>query len=385
MKKNVLFVVDEKMMGGVSILLSDIVNLLNSKKYQIDILVLHNHGTCFNDLPSNVNIIYGTKFFNTVDYSIKEVLKSFNLRKIFSKIRLIYLMKRKKIEKYILRERRKILNKTYDVEVAFKDGFCALFTAYGDSKKKYHWLHMDYENYDCTAKYASLFREIYPKFDRIIGISKNILNHFIKKYPTDKVDIIYNIINPEKVRNKSLEEEISFNHDEINLVSIGRLHPVKGYDRLIEVFHQLDMENKLKNIKMRIIGPGSEYDNLKQQIDKYHLEDKIILLGKLDNPYPCVRESDMFIMCSRSEGYPLVLFESLILHVPILCLEIASIKEIMTDDYGIICENSEKGLYEGMLKIINNPDIINKYKDNLKNYDYDIKKILNQIEELLDE
>ena len=93
MKKNVLFVVDERMMGGVSILLSDILNRINIKKYHIDVLVLHNHGDYLNDLPSDVNIIYGTKFFNMVDYNIKEALKTFNPIKIFSKLRLVYLMK----------------------------------------------------------------------------------------------------------------------------------------------------------------------------------------------------------------------------------------------------------------------------------------------------
>jgi hypothetical protein len=172
MKKSVLFVVDERKMGGVSILLTDILKSINIKKYDIDVLVLQNNGNELSNLPKEVNIIYGTNFFKGVDYTIKQAIKSCNPLLIFSKLRLVHLMKNKKIGKYITKERTKILKKDYDVEIAFKDGFCALFTIYGNSKKKYHWLHTDYSMYDCTSHYHELFSEVLPRFDKIIAISK---------------------------------------------------------------------------------------------------------------------------------------------------------------------------------------------------------------------
>ena len=141
--KNILFVVDEKKMGGVSVLLSDILNKISLKNKQIDIMVLHNSGNYLDDLPKNINIIYGTKFFEVVDLSFKEVIKSKKISLIYKKIKLILMMKTGIIKSKIIKERKKCIQKRYDVEVAFKDGFCAIFTAYGDSKKKYHWLHTD--------------------------------------------------------------------------------------------------------------------------------------------------------------------------------------------------------------------------------------------------
>ena len=70
--KNVLFVVDEKKMGGVSVLLEDILKNINTKKYNIDIMVLHNSGNYLNDLPKEINIIYGTPFFDVVYLYIKK-------------------------------------------------------------------------------------------------------------------------------------------------------------------------------------------------------------------------------------------------------------------------------------------------------------------------
>ena len=78
--KKILFVVDEKKMGGVSVLLSDILNNINLKNKEIDIMVLHNSGDYLDDLPKCVNLIYGTSFFDIIDLTLKEVLKSKNIK-----------------------------------------------------------------------------------------------------------------------------------------------------------------------------------------------------------------------------------------------------------------------------------------------------------------
>ena len=387
MKKNILFVVDEKQMGGVSVLLNDILHNINIKKHNIDVAILHNNGDHLNNLPKEVNIIYGTPFFNTVDLTIKEVLKTKNIKKIYSKIRLIFLMKTGLITKRIIKERKRMFNKKYDVEIAFKDGFCAIFTAYGNSTKKYHWLQIDYSKYDCNEKYPKLFKEVFPKFDKIIAISYSVLNNFKQKYNIEKIktEIIYNIIDTQKIIDKSEEQKIKYNKNHLNLIAVGRLHDAKGYDRLIDVMNQLNQEKKLENVTLRIIGDGPVRDILKNKIKTYNLEDKIIMLGQLNNPFPYVKESDCYILSSRHESFGLVVLEAMILKVPVLATEVASIKEIMEDKYGFITENSEEGIYQGILNIIENKNILKDKKNNLKTYKYDTKKIIKQIENLLDE
>ncbi len=385
MKKNVLFVVDEKRMGGVSVLLEDILNNIDVSKYDIDIAVLHNNGDYLNNLPENVNIIYGTSFFNAVDLTIKEVIKSKNIRLIYSKLRLIFLMKTKLIGKRLIKERKKMFNKKYDVEIAFKDGFCALFTAYGNSIKKYHWLHTDYSMYDCTDNYHSLFESVFPKFDKIIGISNSVLERFLDKYKANKTDVIFNIIDSNKIINKSKEEKIEYDKEKLNLISVGRIHNMKGYDRLVDVLNELNINKKLDDVIVRLIGDGPDFELVKNKIKEYNLEDKVLLMGRRTNPFPYVASSDCFLMCSRYEPFGLVVLESLILGVPVLSCDVASIREIMDDKYGMIVDNSNEGLYDGILKIINNKKILNEYKKNLKSYNYDINKILESIEDLLDE
>lgn len=385
MKKNVLFVVDERQMGGVSILLSDILKNINVSKYNIDILVLQNNGNELSNLPKGVNIIYGNKFFRGVDYTIKQAIKSFNPVLIYSKLRLVYLMRNKKIGERIKKERKKILKKKYDVEIAFKDGFCALVTIYGDSNKKYHWLHSDYSMFDPTSHYNELFSEILPKFDKIIAISKSVATKFKEVYPVNNVDVIYNIIDKDKIIKMSNEEDIEFDKNKINFVSVGRFHEMKGYDRLIEALNKLNIDKKLDNVTVRLIGDGDQFELVKNKVMEYNLSDKVLLLGRKSNPYVYVKKADCFIMCSRYEPFGLVTLEAMILKVPVLSLDVLSIREIFKDSYGEIFPNDEKGLYDGILDVINNQKKWKKYQSNLKDYNYDIKGIITKIEKLLDQ
>ena len=380
--RKILFVVDERQMGGVSVLLDDILKRINLKKFNVDVMVLHNNGDYLDDLPEGVDVIYGSPFFEVVDLSLKEVIKTKNIFKIIKKIHLVFLMKTGLIKGKIKKERMKCLSKKYDTEVAFKDGFTALFTAYGDSEKKIHWLHTDYVMHDCTAKYHNLFEKTFPLFDKIIGISHAVVERFNQVYPGIQCEVIYNLIDIAKIKKMGEENDIHLG-DGINFVSCGRIHEMKGYDRLINVFHRLDDMGLLKHVSLTIIGDGPDFSKVQNLVQEYGLKDKVKLLGRRKNPYPYVKAADAFLMCSRYEPFGLVVLEAMVLGTPVISTEVASIREIMREDYGIITDNNEEGLINAIAEVIKNPNYLNKYRENLKKYNYDCDKIVKEIEDVL--
>ena len=382
MKKDLLIVVDERRMGGVSILLEDMLNLEIFSDYNTDILVLHNNGSRLENV--NANVIYGTNFFNTIDLTIKEVLKTKKPSLIFSKVRLVFEMKTGLIKKRIVRERKKILNKRYDIEIAFKDGFTAIFTAFGDSLKKIHWLHYEYGESNPNIKYNKLFNELLPKFDKIVAVSEGVKEAFCAFYKMDGIEVIPNIVNKEKIKLLAQENsEIKYESGKLNAVLIGRIHPVKGYDRFLNVVKKLYDDGYKDKIVINIIGDGPDFEKIQSINNDLNLD--VHFWGKMDNPYKELKNMDLLILPSLYEAFGLVALEALILGVPVLATKTAATEKIVSNEInGLVVDNSEEGIYNGMKDLLINFGKIERFKDNLKNYSYDIDDIIKKIKNILD-
>lgn len=103
-----------------------------------------------------------------------------------------------------------------------------------------------------------------------------------------------------------------------NLVTVGRLHPQKGFDRLIKAIHELRQRRNTPVITLTIVGQGPEHEPLAQLVDKLSLSQQVRFTGFQSNPYPSVRSADLFCLSSRYEGMPNVLVEAMSLGVPVL-------------------------------------------------------------------
>ena len=386
MNKNVLFVVDERCMGGVSILLSDMLNMIDLTNLNVDVLVLHDRGDMLTDLPESVNVIYGTPYFSAIDLSIKEVIKSKNIKTMFRKFMTVFDMKTGLVKNKIIRERKKILKKHYDYEIAFKDGYTALFTAYGDSDIKYHWIQYDYGTGNPNAKYPNLFNEVLPTFDKIISVSDGVANDFNNIYHLeDKVEIIDNLINVDKIKEKSLEQcDVELDNNKINIICVGRLlNAHKGFDRLIDAIDKLNKDNLFNDCILRIYGDGPDKETIHKQIMDYKLNDKIKLCGRVNNPFKYYKGNDLFILPSRYEAFGLVIVEAMVLGVPALVTKNGATAKLVKDGFnGKIVENTDEGIYLGLRELLVNKETLKSYKENLINYEYDNKRIIESIESL---
>lgn len=373
--KNILFVVDERRMGGVSIVLETICKSL--PEFKFDILVLHNNGDRLENL-NNVNLIYGTPIFDVCDLSIKQILIEKNIRKLIKKLYFAFLIKTNLIKRTIIRERKKILNKKYDIEISFKDGFGTFFVAYGDTLKKVRWLHNDYSKNNPGKNYKTSFSKAIDKFDLIIAISEVISQNFNKKYNKQEItEVIHNMVYMPQYQKQKKE------HYDFEIVSVGRLAKVKGYDRIINVINRLNQEGYFKNSVLKIVGNGPEEKNLKAMVKNYNLNNKVNFYGEKKDPWTYLQNGDLFIMSSYFEAYPLTIIEAQLMNIPVLTTNYSSSQVMLDKKYGCIVENNEEEIYLKLKNLIINKEQLLMYKKNLQNYNYDNEKIIKQIKKII--
>lgn len=248
-------------------------------------------------------------------------------------------------------------------------------------------------------------------FSVIIGVSLEIIKDLEITYPklvNKKKYYVYNGFNIEKI--KKLSMEINEFSKEEYFIFIGRLVKEKQIDELLKLYFNYSKNGY--NDKFIIIGSGEEEDRIKEIITKYNLKNKVILLGNQENPYKYLKNAKALLLCSKYEGLPSVLIESLILGIPIIstecCLgiwEIISEKKIKITEnyitqYGIISPYIESGLskseglteeekeYIKAMEYLSKSNLKNKFNnklivekfDDLKNFKK-IKKIMENMNE----
>ena len=384
MPKNILFVVDNLVMGGITKVLTNLLVNLEPEKYNIDLLVLHYYEDMNVKIPEYVNIIEGNKFFSSVDVSIKRIMKEKNVSEFFKKLSLVISLKSGKIRNKIVEARKNILTKKYDTEIAFSDGFSHIFVANGDTPNKIAWMHTDISVQNDSKRYYNLVKESLKKMNMSVCVSDRVREVYKSYYDLDddKIQTIHNIIDVDEIRNKGNEKiDIEFSKDVINLISVGRLESQKNYERFINVHKKL-IDDGYK-INSYLIGDGLEKEKLENDIKEQKIEDTFFMLGRKDNPFPYVKKADLFILSSILEGLPTVLYEAIILGVPCVSTEVAGAREILKDKYGLITKNDDEALYCGIKKVLDDKKLLDTYKSEVSMYKSENSDIIRKVEKII--
>ena len=373
MKKNLLFLIESMIVGGAERVLIDLANNLDPKKYDITVISIFKE-TVYKDYNSSFSEMLKPHIHKNylIDNTSKWKYKLFNYS--FNHCP-------KKWFHYLL------IGRKYDVEIAFYEGFPTVFLAHSSNphSKKVAWLHYGngFQNLSASKKKETI--DVYSHFDQIIGVSlgvcKNFQNRVCNNFP---IEVKYNIIDEINIIKKSNKFIVERESNRPLFISVGRLTPVKGFDRLLKVCHNLIKQNYQFNLW--IIGEGTERINLEKLIIDYHLEKNVSLLGNQQNPFPYVKIADWYICSSYAEGFSTSMTEATILGIPIISTLCAGTKELLgNDEYGLVVENSEDGIFNGMSNVLNNKYLREKYQEQLTALKNKFKKdvLLKEIEKIL--
>jgi glycosyltransferase involved in cell wall biosynthesis len=186
-------------------------------------------------------------------------------------------------------------------------------------------------------------------------VSETIKEDFKKIFSWEKpIDVIYNTVESDVIKEKSQEavEDIVFNKDEINLVSVAKLMHTKGYDRLVNITKRLKDDGF--PVHTYIVGKGEEKAALEKQIAECGIESNWTFVGFQSNPYKYVKAADLYVCSSRREGFSTAVTESLIIGTPVVSTNCSGAYELLgyNNEYGIVTENEEESLYQGIKRML---------------------------------
>lgn len=327
--KSILFIVPTNTSGGTNSSLSSIINIIKSD-FNVQVLVLNPQPVnSYEFLNNTLSSSFIHAYFGTFSYLCLRVkflaLLIKSLKRISLKISYDF-------ESSLCRFAVHRLEKQFhfDTIVGFQEGDATKVASYFANPNKIAWLHCDYSR---IVDLNDL--NIYSKFKQVVAVSKFTQDSFLRCFPElhDKVIYQYNFLDTKRICRLSLEsiEDKLFQKAEFNILSVGRMDPVKQFTLIPEIAKHL-LDRGLK-FKWYIIGGprNNEYNRIVSQIEHYNVSDNVVLLGGKTNPYPYFKLSDVFVSTSKSEACPMVFNEARLCSIPVVTANFGSAYEFVND------------------------------------------------------
>ncbi|MFR6064423.1 MAG: glycosyltransferase [Eubacterium sp.] len=352
--KKILFVVKNMNIGGVEKSLISLLNTISKDEYQVDILLLEKSGGFLNQIPSWVNVIIFDEYKNiknAVNSPPLKVIKSkFNEANKTQAIELLIsyaLSKLFRNSKYYYRQVFKHIKKLdtkYDVAVAYSSiiNYLTWIVCYHvKATKKIGWIHFDISklNYD-----KNLFLNLHNQMDKIYVVSEEALTIFCKNFPQlkSKCEVKYNVIDKKNILDLSkVEVENLRQSNEIIIMTLGRIEKEKGQDIIPEVAQSLKEKGII--FKWYLIGDGTQKKVIEEDVKKRGLSENVIFLGTKSNPYPYLRQADIYVQTSVHEGFCITLAEAKIFSNAIISTDFTGATEQLKahDNSYVVQRNKE--------------------------------------------
>lgn len=342
--KKILFLIHDLGEGGAEKVLVNLVNNMDTSKFDITVMTLFDVGV--NKQFLNCNIKYKTCFSKMVR----------------GNSHLMKLLRPRVLHQWLIKEE-------YDIEVAYLEGPCArVISGCQNTKTKLiSWIHIEQQNKKrVSASFRSIKEaiECYNRFHRIIAVSQTVKEDFTSLLPIiTKTQVLYNTNESKKIVELALEEVDAdiCSKNEIKLVGVGKLLKSKGFDRLLKIVKKLKEEGY--PVHLYILGMGPEKNNLKQYAIEHNMESYVDFWGYQINPYKYVAKCDLFVCASYAEGFSTAATEALIVGTPVCTVEVSGMKEMLgsNNEYGIVTKNDDESLYKGVKQLLDSPELLKYY------------------------
>ncbi len=375
-------------LGGAE---SSLLGYLHALSEKVDVatdLFLYKHfGELMQYIPKGINLLPQNEKYACLATPIKSVIKKgrfgIAFARAFGKLKAKRFIKKLGVlntrnavaleysHKYTKRLMPKISDTEYDLAVSFLTPHYFVAEKV-KAKTKVAYIHTDY-TYIQVDRMSEL--KMWGAYDTIAAVSASVRDGFVKLFPEleNKVCIIENI-NPEALIRERAEQFVPneiLSDDDIKLLSIGRFCDAKNFESIPKKAALL--KAKGVNFKWYIIGYGND-ELIRNAITDTATENEVIILGKRSNPYPYIKQCDIYAQPSRYEGKAVTVLEAQMLGKPVIISNYTTAKSQLNDGFdGIIAPMDDREFVETLYELVSNEDKRKAFSENCKVSDYSNK------------
>ena len=365
--KKILFLIHDLGHGGAEKVLVNLVNNLDRTKFDVSVTALFGGGV--------------NEQFLKPDVHYRAVFP----RMIPGNSHLMKLLSPKQLHRLCVKGR-------YDIEVSYLEGPSArVISGCGDSETKLvSWIHSTTHSETHLSKsFRSLSeaRGCYRRFDASVFVSQWTRDAFLSFCDVKNPLILYNTNESAQILEKAAHpaEHEKFPCDGFHWCGVGKLTPNKGFDRMIRIQSRLRQAGF--DSRLLILGEGEERPKLEALAVSEGVADSVMFLGYQTNPYKYVSKCDLFVCASHSEGFSTAATEALIVGTPVCTVEVSGMKEMLGEhnEWGIVTENDEEALYQGIKGLLEDPSRLAYYKEKAieRGKDFSTEETVRAVENML--
>jgi glycosyltransferase involved in cell wall biosynthesis len=347
--KKILFFIHDLGPGGAEKVLVNLVNNMDPEKFNITVMTLIGGGVNEQFLKPHIRYMPLFKWMIRGHSYMMAALSPRQLHRLFIK-------------------------DTYDIEVSYLEGPTARIISGcpNPDTKLVSWVHIEQHTHRRAQIGFRSYREMVhcqQKFKRILCVSEYVKNDFSALYPQlNQLQVLYNTNETDQILKKMDEpiDDIVTVSGKIRMCGVGKLIHDKGFDRILRIHRRLVDQGY--PIHTYLLGTGSERDSLEKFVRQNDLTDSVTFLGYKTNPYKYVANCDLFLCASLAEGFSTAATEALIVGTPVCTVEVSGMKEMLgeNNEYGIVTENDEEALYQGIKSLLDDPALLDHYKKQAK-------------------
>ena len=320
--KKVLVVNIGTEIGGIEKCLINFLRYLDTRDCQVDLLLWKPAGPLYVQIPKSVHVLD-----RPGPGSLKEICKLKPLKEKIVKLCTYISYKRWK-QKGQPWKALPNLKEQYDIAISYcQNGHSPYYVLDNvNAEKKYMFYHHgSYEKDKLSYEYDKI---TYPRFDKIITVSQANKEMLLKYFPDlkSRFEVIHNLIDEDSIIEKANEPIVCFeNLDALKIATVGRLSTEKGQQFALQV--ALQLKKRGVSFEWVFVGDGPEREADVQFAMQNDLLDCCHFVGAKENPYPYIKQADIYVQTSFVEADPTTIHEAKVLRKRIIASDIPAIRE----------------------------------------------------------